>query len=50
MYHLCGAPCITYESNQGLTDGETDVSMTHAQIYRQHWILFETLCDHLLDK
>lgn len=39
IYHLCGAPCVTYESNQGLSYG--DVQMTYEEIYREHIILFE---------
>ncbi len=48
MYQLCGAPCVTYESNQGLGFGE--VRLTHEQIYRQHMLLFACLCRHVLQK
>ena len=40
LYQLCGEPCITYESNQGLTD-DVGRGMTHEEIYKGHIILFE---------
>lgn len=39
LYHLSGEPCITYESNQGLSDDGR--GMTHEEIYIGHIILFE---------
>ena len=43
--HLCGKPCIVYESNQGLVDGK--IVQDYEQIYRHHIILFEELFDML---
>lgn len=40
LYHLSGEPCVTYESNQGLTEAEGR-AMTYEEIYRGHMILFE---------
>lgn len=46
MYHLCGAPCVTYESNQGLdSEGER---LNYAEIYQEHIILLEAICSHVL--
>lgn len=43
MHHCCSEPAITYESNQGLTEGR-EPSYTHDQIYLAHNVLFvETL-------
>ena len=40
LYHLCGEPCITFESNQGITDCKNK-ALTYDEIYRTHMILFE---------
>ena len=40
LYHICGEPCVTYESNQGLTECDLP-GFTHEEIYRAHMILFE---------
>ena len=39
MYHVSGAPAVTFESNQGLDYGK--VICTYDQIYRSHILLFE---------
>jgi hypothetical protein len=54
IYHTCGSPCITYESNQGLSNTkkgeiiEQDYEQTYAKIYQHHLILFEELCGIVL--
>lgn len=46
LYHFCGEPCVTYESNQGLTECVRE-GMTHDEIYRAHIILFEETIKHV---
>ena len=41
LTHICGAPCVTYETNQGLDYGEEIYS--YAEIYRHHMVLFESI-------
>lgn len=40
LYHVCGEPCITYESNQGLS-GCKHGGCTAEEIYKSHMVLFE---------
>ena len=40
LYHVCGEPCITYESNQGLTGCKLR-GYTPEEIYKSHMVLFE---------
>ena len=40
LYQYSGEPCVTYESNQGLTDCN-GTALTHDEIYDAHMILFE---------
>ncbi|MCK9478302.1 MAG: hypothetical protein M0R40_02210 [Firmicutes bacterium] len=46
MHHVCGEPCIVYETNQGLID-EGDPLM-HEEIYKHHILLFEELCAFII--
>ena len=48
LMHLCGEPCVTYESNQGLTDDPFGRGYSYDKIYRHHLILFETLAKFLI--
>jgi hypothetical protein len=49
MHHCCGTPCVTYESNQGLTDhGKTIYD--HDEIYKVHMIYMTELCRYYLNK
>ena len=41
LCHICGEPCVTYESNQGLNYGEN--IFTYEQIHRQHLLLFREI-------
>lgn len=50
LTHLCGEPCVTYESNQGLTDAPIGVGSDYQEIYNHHLILFKTLMQYLLNK
>ncbi len=44
VFHLCGTPCITFESNQGLNyDGAMDME----KIYKGHIILFEEVLKYI---
>lgn len=47
LYQLCGEPCVTYESNQGLTNCGEAVPLTYDEIYRSHIILFEEAIKHI---
>ncbi len=47
LYQLCGEACITFESNQGLSEKN---AMTYEQIYRAHIILFEECRNFILGK
>lgn len=49
LTHLCGEPCVTYESNQGLV-GAANPPFTEDEIYMQHLLLFEKLCVFVQDK
>ena len=42
LAHLCGASCVTYETNQGL-EGMENPPFTADEIYRLHLLLFEKL-------
>ena len=43
-----GEPCVTYESNQGLTECEDLYCLTNDEIYRSHFIYLEVLFDWVL--
>ena len=47
MFHTCGAPCTTYESNQGLSDRGNYV-LDHPSIYNCHMLLFEVVFNRVL--
>lgn len=49
IYHVCGEPCATFESNQGLA-GYKEPRLTHEQIYLQHRLLFKTVREYVLDR
>ena len=49
MYHCCGTPCVTYESNQGLCD-HGNVIYDYEEIYKAHMILFEQTIRYELEK
>ena len=49
MHHCCGAPCITFESNQGLIK-ENSVVFNNDQIYLSHTLFFEALCEWAISK
>lgn len=49
LYQICGVPCVTYESNQGL-DIEGSLMLNHDEIYREHIALLESICAHVLNK
>lgn len=49
VFHVCGEPCVTYESNQGLTECEDEYCLNNAEIYRCHMIFIETLFRWTLD-
>lgn len=45
LTHVCGAPCITYETNQGLDYG--DEICSYDEIYLHHILLFESIAKYL---
>jgi hypothetical protein len=47
MYHVCGEPATTYESNQGLCD-RGNYCLNNDEIYRCHMISIETTIDWVL--
>lgn len=49
MYHVCGEPCITYESNQGLCDYGRGIVLNYNEIYAHHMIFLRN-CVSLLSK
>lgn len=49
LYQYIGEPCVTYESNQGLTNCK-GAAMTHDEIYRSHMIMFEEAVKHIEKK
>ncbi|MBR2466843.1 MAG: hypothetical protein IKB38_07970 [Clostridia bacterium] len=49
MHHCCGAPCITFESNQGLCD-HGKLIFNNDQIYLSHMLMMEALCEWASDK
>ena len=49
LYHLSGEPCVTFESNQGLTECKNE-AMTYDEIYRTHMILFEESLKYIQTK
>lgn len=50
LTHICGEPCVTYESNQGLTDDPHGVGYSYDEIYNHHLILFKSLIEYLTQK
>lgn len=50
LTQLCGEPCVTYESNQGLTDCPDGKGYSYDEIYSHHLILFKTLIEYLTQK
>ncbi len=48
LTHLCGEPCVTYESNQGLINYTDGIGYTYDMIYNHHLILFKTLIEFLI--
>ena len=49
MHHCCGTPCVTFESNQGLTDHGT-VIYDHDEIYASHMITMTEVIRYYLKK
>lgn len=49
MYHCCGAPAVTYESNQGLSDHLDDI-YGYEEIYKAHCIQFAETMRYYLKK
>lgn len=49
MHHSCGAPCITFESNQGLIK-ENSYVLDNDQIYLSHMLMFEAICEWAASK
>ena len=47
LTHLCGEPCVTYESNQGLVDAPFGEAYGYDEIYNHHLILFKSLMQYL---
>lgn len=51
MHQVCGEPCVTYESNQGLIDnGEIGRGFSYDEIYNHHLILFSELAGFISEK
>lgn len=57
MHHLCGQPCATYESNQGLIFEKEEEnhpanaeSLSYEEIYKHHLILFNELYKFVSEK
>lgn len=48
LTHLCGEPCVTYESNQGLVCDPIGNGYSYDEIYRHHLILFKSLIKFLI--
>ena len=48
VFNVCGEPCVTFESNQGLTECEDPYCLSNLDIYRSHLLFFETLFDWVL--
>ena len=49
IYHHCGEPCVTYESNQGV-EADKGFKLTYEQMHRSHIILFEQTIKHIEEK
>lgn len=49
MHHCCGTPCVTFESNQGLTDHGTTI-YDHDEIYAAHLIYMTEVIRFYLNK
>lgn len=50
LTQLCGEPCVTYESNQGLADYPNGRGYSCDEIYNHHLILFKSLIEYLTQK
>ncbi len=50
LTQLIGEPCVTYESNQGLTDDPNGRGYSYDEIYNHHLILFKTLIKFITQK
>lgn len=50
LTHLCGEPCVTYESNQGLVDSPSGTGYSYDEIYDHHLLLFKSLIKYLIKK
>ncbi|MBP3322689.1 MAG: hypothetical protein J6M16_00690 [Clostridia bacterium] len=48
VFNVCGEPCVTFESNQGLTECDDPYCLTNDEIYRSHFIYMEVLFDWVL--
>lgn len=48
LTHLCGEPCVTYESNQGLLDCPIGKEYDYDKIYNHHLVLFKSLVEYLI--
>lgn len=48
VFNTCGEPCVTYESNQGLTNCEEYI-LNNDEIYRCHMIFIEVLLKWTLE-
>ena len=49
LYHFSGEPCVTFESNQGIS-GIQRKAFTHEEIYTSHIILFEETIKHIEER
>ena len=49
VFNVCGEPCVTFESNQGLTECEDPYCLTNDEIYRSHFIYLEVLFKWVLE-
>lgn len=50
LTQLCGEPCVTYESNQGLINSPDGIGYDYDKIYNHHLTLFKTLIEFLIEK
>jgi hypothetical protein len=49
MHHCCGTPCVTFESNQGLTD-HGNVIYGFEEIYESHMSTMTEVIRYYLKK
>ena len=47
MFNTCGEPCVTYETNQGLTN-RGNYCLNNDEIYRCHMLFTEVVLDWTL--